>query len=76
MSTTNDFFLLLPQVHKRTEISLSWTVPRDINFISICHLASNAILRAVKRLLIVMRQKLKDGKLFSLIILLILKLIL
>ena len=76
MSTTNDFFLLLPQVHKRTEISLSWTVPRDINFISICHLASNAILRAVKRLLIVMRQKLKDGRLFSLIILLILKLIL
>jgi len=64
MRTTNDFFLLLPQVHKRTEISLSWTVPRDINFISICHLASNAILRAVKRLLIVMRQKLKDGRLF------------
>ena len=76
MSTSKDLFLLLPQVHKRTEISLSWTVPRDINFISICHLASNAILRAVKRLLIVMRQKLKDGKLFSLTILLILKLIL
>jgi len=76
MSTSKDLFLLLPQVHQRTEISLSWTVPRDINFISICHLASNAILRAVKRLLIVMRQKLKDGKLFSLTILLILKLIL